>query len=345
MGVPSEFRQMVDGMLQARTFIVQECGSMSDPQRQLSGISQGCTLSPLLFIAVMTVLLEDAYAGLSVEAKAAYNRGELSDIVYADDTLLVGVSSRFVNEYLQAVYKAGQRYGMELHWDKFQVLPVQIRSSIQTPDGDELPLKEEMQYLGAAISADGAMDHELNRRIGAARHEFEIVGKLWSHSCLTWKRKLRMFTTLIESKLLYSLGGACLTKVQLTRLNGFQNRCLRKIIGIKPSWISRVSNVDVLTRAGHTAASTLLLERQLHQFGKVLRSAHVHPLRLASFVTGTEYPATEEYVRRVGRPAKEFVPDMIRHAAHIFGSLDTAKRVAPHTYQWKRTIRQSLREI
>ena len=201
-----------------------------------------------------------------------------------------------------------------------------------------------MLYLGAAISADGGMDHELNRRIGAARHEFTIVTKLWSHSSLSWRRKLRMFTTLIESKLLYSLGGACLTKVQLRRLDGFQNRCLRKIIGVKPSWISRVTNVDVLARAGHTAASALLLERQLHQFGKVLRSGPEHPLRLASFVPGTEQPATEHYVRRCGRPAKEFVPDMIRHTVSIFGNFPAAMAIAHQKQQWSAAVRQAIRQ-
>ena len=335
---------MVDGMLQARTFIVHECGHASDSRAQASGISQGCTLSPLLFIAVMTVLLADATASLGEAAATAYSRGELSDIVYADDTLLLGVSPGLVNEYLQAVFVAGQRYGMELHWDKFQVLPIQTESLIQTPDGVDLPMKEEMNYLGAAISADGAMDHELNRRLGAAKHDFTTVSKLWSHSSLTWPRKMRMFTTLIESKLLYSLGGACLSKAQMRRLDGFQNRCIRKIIGVKPSWVSRVSNADVLTRAEHIPASSLLLERQLHQFGKVLRSAPEHPLRLASFVPGTEHPATDFYVRRIGRPAKEFVPGMIRHTCRMFGSLDTAVPIARDPMRWKSAVRQAVRQ-
>ena len=139
--------------------MVQECGETSEPRPQLSGISQGCTLSPLLFILVMSVLLQDALVSLGPEATAAYNKGDLSDIVYADDTLLLGVCPHLVNEYLQAVYQAGRRYGMELHWDKFQVLPVQAEGQIMTTDGHALPFKTEMQYLGASISADGYMDH------------------------------------------------------------------------------------------------------------------------------------------------------------------------------------------
>ena len=200
-----------------------------------------------------------------------------------------------------------------------------------------------MQYLGAAVSADGSMDHELNRRIGAAKREFTTVHKLWSHSSLTWKRKLQMFTALIESKLLYSLSGAILTKVQLRRLDGFQNRCLRQIIGIKPSWISRVSNKVVLSKAGHIAASRLLLERQLQQFGKVLRAKPEHPLRLSSFIQGTTHPATEQYVRRVGRPAGEYVPYLSQIASQIFGNLDAATAAAQFKKRWNYTVRAFIR--
>ena len=82
-------------------------------------------MSPLLFIIVMSVLLEDAKSLLSARALEAYENGDLSDVVYADDTLLLSVSQRHLQEYLSAVAVAGAKYGMELHWGKFQLLPVQ----------------------------------------------------------------------------------------------------------------------------------------------------------------------------------------------------------------------------
>ena len=105
--------------------------------------------------------------------------------MYADDTLLIGVANAHVNEYLHAVANAGRRYGMELHWDKFQVLPVRMDSAIKTVDGHQLESKERMQYLGTVLSADGDMDHELNRRIAAAKQDFYSVKQLWLHSSLT----------------------------------------------------------------------------------------------------------------------------------------------------------------
>ena len=162
-----------------------------------------------------------------------------------------------------------------------------------------------MKYLGATLTSDGNGDHELNGKTAAAKRDFLAVMKVWSHSSLTLAGKLKVYASLIESKLLYGLSGACLNKAQLRRLDGFQNRCLRYILGVKPSFISRISNHEVLRRANYFPASRLLLERQLQLFGKVLRASVSHPLRSASFAPGPIRAATDRYVRRPGRPAKE----------------------------------------
>ena len=52
-------------------------------------------MSPLLLVTVMSVVMNDAVKMLSAEAKLAYNRGDLAELVYADDTLLLGFSANF----------------------------------------------------------------------------------------------------------------------------------------------------------------------------------------------------------------------------------------------------------
>ena len=96
-GLPAEFLVMVFNLLSARQFYVSECGAASSTHPQLSGISQCCTMSPLLFIIVTTVLLHDAVGTLSANTKTAYERGDLADLVYVDDILLIGVSANQLN--------------------------------------------------------------------------------------------------------------------------------------------------------------------------------------------------------------------------------------------------------
>ena len=122
--------------------------------------------------------------------------------------------------------------------------------------------------------------------------------------------------------------------------NGFQNRCLRKIIGVKPSFISRISNASVLQRTHHTLSSTQLLKRQLQLFGKVIRSPESHPLRQISFTPGTELPLTSRYIRRKGRPAKEWIPEMVRHSTALFGTFADAKQQALDKAAWNNHLRR-----
>ena len=336
-GIPSRFLEVLAEYLNSRKFYVQDCGLRSALQAQRSGISQGCTLSPLLFIVVMSVLLHDAVAALGPEARAAYERGDLADLVYADDTLLMGVSDAHVQEYLAAISEAGKRYGLELHAAKFQLISTDASTNISTPDDMRIPVKASMEYLGSVLAATGESDTELNRRLGMAKADFNAISKVWSHSSLTWKGKLRVFSAIIESKLLYSLSSKCLSVAEARRLDGFQNRCIRKILGIKPAFISRVSNKDVLGKAGHQAASEMLRRRRLQLLGKIFRQPAPHPLRKACFIGDTSGLATDQYIRRRGRPAKEWTKLTLDDARRLFVTQTTQG-----TRQWTKPTTMTL---
>ena len=73
---------------------------------------------------------------------------------------------------------------------------------------------------------------EVARKIGAATADFHALDKVWKHSCISRARKLELYVSLIESKLRYALSSAWLLKADLRRLDGFQARCLRKILGV-----------------------------------------------------------------------------------------------------------------
>jgi len=69
-----------------------------------------------------------------------------------------------------------------------------------------------------------------------------------------------------------------------------------------------------MDRAGIYDISCVLTQQQLEQLGRVLRADTAAPLHTAAFTPGTLEPATCHWVRRVGRPRKEWVPTVLEKA-------------------------------
>jgi len=337
-GIPRKIIAVIEGLMRDRRFFVEDCGEQSNLRRQLSGISQGCTLSPLLFIVVMSALMYDSVANLSEPARKAYESGDLADLAYADDTLLIGASSAHVTEFLSAVAQAGSLYGLELHAGKFQLLQVHTTSKIHSVDGCEVPTTDHLSYLGSNLACDGRATAELSRRIGMAKADFNTLSRVWKNSALTRTRKLAIYSSLVESKLLYSLSTATYTVAEIRRLDGFQAKCLRRILNIPSSYLSRISNETVRQRAGCRCFSQLLVDRQLMLLGTVLRSPEQSPLQTVSFTPGTLQPATSRYVRRVGRPRKEWVPTVLS-SAYQLASQGQLLTTAGSEADWKQLVR------
>ena len=90
------------------------------------------------------------------------------------------------------------------------------------------------------MAADGLIVSELSRRLGCARAEFDTLARVWSHSSLSTQRKLQIFEACVQTKLLYGLHAAWLRKHGLAKIDSFHVLCLRKILGIPHSYISRI---------------------------------------------------------------------------------------------------------
>ena len=112
---------------------------------------------------------------------------------------------------------------------------------------------------------------------------------------------------------MYGLSSAWLNVAEMRRLNGFQCRCLRVILRIRPAFVSRVSNAKVLAESMQPSLGQQLLKQQLLLYGRVARSLTTNPLRKVTFSNDLE-SVTAHFVRRQGRPRNEWAV-MLHRAA------------------------------
>ena len=141
------------------------------------------------------------------------------------------------------------------------------------------------------------------------------------------------------SKLLYAMASMWLNAAARRRLDGFHNRCLRAIWGIKPAFVSRVSNASVLETTQQQPLSCLLEKQQLLLYGKAARQHDQHPMRVATFCPGSLRPATERFIRKVGRPRAEWAVNVQCLAIRPFGSIASAHTVKGKA-EWRNTVEQ-----
>jgi hypothetical protein len=319
-GLPEGFIDMVQAIYTSRRFRVQDCGCSSEWCHQQFGICQGCPLSPFLFVIVMTVLMTDAKEAVRLNLEPA-EFNELSDLLYADDTLLLAIKGPAMEVYLAAVAQAGAEYGLSLHLGKTQLLRVKSNEAVHKNTGEAFVPRDSMVYLGGLLAGDGKPEQELSRRIGLATADFKALTRVWSHSVLSRSRKLHIFHACVVSVLFYGLKTVWLSAVSRRRLDGFYVRCLRKILRIPASYYSRVSNKTVLDRADSKQLSQQLLAQQLCYFGKLaLRSNG--PARDSVFRPGAVFLAERAGLRPRGRPRDSWGEQVFKHAVLAAGGAD-----------------------
>ena len=142
--------------------------------------------------------------------------------------------------------------------------------------------------------------------------------------------------------MLYGLHTTWLTASQRRRLDGFQARCLRKILGIPPSFLSHIPNSTVLQAAETRALSTQLLEQQLALFGKAARSAEGSTLRDAFFAPGGYTLRSRMHVRRRGRPKQTWEDQLLKHAVQACGGEEQLPYWIANKTTWRHCIRKYL---
>ena len=333
-GLPDHLLAVIANIYSERKFTVRECGYTSDVRQQASGIVQGCPLSPLLFIMLMTVVMEDVRSELSGIDAQRYEKGELSWLLYADDTILVGNEAASVERLLVHIQNVGLRFGLQLHPDKLQLLQIGPQTVIHRPDGSVVIPRDSMVYLGTLVTSDGTGSKELTRRLGLALQDFRCLSRFWRQAATTRHRKVQILNAIVFAKLRYSLNSVWLSAAERRRLDGFQNRCIRAAWGIKPAYFSRVANKEVLERSGQVPMSRQLLREHLLLFGEAARADTGSVLKDSLFRGNFGALRINAFVRKRGRPHLEWASEVFKHALRVPGGLQKVAK----TTDWMRAV-------
>jgi uncharacterized membrane protein len=134
--------------------------------------------------------------------------------------------------------------------------------------GEELEVVHNFQNLDSTTSDMLSLDTEINKRIGKASSTFSKLSKrVWNNNHLTIATKANVYKACVISILLYGSEFWTTYSYQEKKLQVFHLRCLRRMLGIV--WQDKITNNDVLAKAGVPSIFTLLRHRRLHRLDHV----------------------------------------------------------------------------
>ena len=187
---------------------------------------------------------------------------------------------------------------------------------------------EEAVYLGGILTKHVNIASEVSNRIASAMAASAMAAWksldffFWKEVQCSTRNKILLYNAVIQSKLLYALETIEIPVALLSRLESFQLKGLRKILGMTTTYINRANtNEEVFRRANlHIAANhhgtkiepiqDILAHRRIALAAKVLRQNNDSPMRMVSFKKDTAAPV-EVLFRRVGRPRKQWTQNTL----------------------------------
>ena len=256
-----------------------------------TGIRQGCPLSPYLFIILMSVLMSDVDERLLATGVPTntWSVGKPTyDLEYADDTLLFAVTATALEEYLQCVQVEASLYGLSLNFKKTEHLehPKTKATPLHFSDGSTVPTATESKYLGSQVSWNKPTLTAIQHRINLAHVAFSKLAPYW-RSRVPIAAKVRIFQSNVAPVLTHGLASLTFEDKHFQKIDSWYYRYLRRAIGIKASYYSRIPNQTVWKQAGcPVLPSQTILSAQLQQLVTSLATPPDDPLHHVIFSPG-----------------------------------------------------------
>ena len=278
IGVHEHYLAIIKDLYTDPEFCTQGYNAQREWGKVKTGIRQGCPMSPYLFIIVMTVLFDDVDKRLRTHGvpQNTWSVGKpVYDLEYADDTVLMAVTTHQLQEMLHAVQVEASLYGLELNKEKTELLvPDYSATTICFADGTAVPTTTSAKYLGTQISWTTPPKIAINFRKSKAEAAFSKLYHVWNCK-LPKGSKSRIFHSAILPIYTYSLATCSLDKQHFRTIHGWYFRHLRRALGIKHSYYSRIPNVKVWKTAGRPFIPSQTIYKQ--QFQLLLKSLTTPP--------------------------------------------------------------------
>ena len=228
-------------------------------------------------------------------------------------------------KYLQMSWKACCRWGMKINPAKCKIMTEDPRDITlnQTP----IDKVTNFVFLGSNVPST---EEDVKRRTRLAAWAFgRLKSTIWSNHDITRPLKVRIYQSLILPIATYGSESWALRKADCRKLEVFEMRCLRSILGV--TLLDKIRNDEIRQRLNITTTITeIISKRRMKWFGHVVRMPQ-HRLPYQAYIHDFSTP------RQPGRPPARWRDQIPKDTGM---TRKEAERQAQGRQEWRRITRR-----
>ncbi|KAL9960175.1 hypothetical protein ACROYT_G033591 [Oculina patagonica] len=244
---------------------------LTDTFNVTTGVTQGCILSPFLFVLGIDWIMKQVTSNRRGEIRWTLT-SILEDLEYADDIVLLSHRYQDMQAKTNTLATTAGSLGLKISTKKTSHLRTNSKTSEAIMlNGEEVKEVEHFTYLGSMVSTSGNGEKEILARISKASQVFASLRSTcnWKSRNISLKTKIRFFKSNVLSTLLYDAESWKITKTISHKLDIFQNWCLRRILRI--FWPNTISNYELRRITRRETITQQVQRRRWRWIGHVLR--------------------------------------------------------------------------
>jgi CRISPR/Cas system CSM-associated protein Csm2 small subunit len=332
--VPQKIIQLLQASYNGSTSSVRIRNELSEEFPIQTGVRQGDVASPLLFNIVIDAIMRETFENRRGVQYDVNNF--LTDLMFADDSAIFADTDAEATDILYHIARIAQSYGLRINADKTKVMTTDGSQAIVHLDGVQIEHVQEFKYLGSLVQEKKvATTIEVHSRIGQAAAAFaSLKWCLWKKANISTKTKIRLFRTLILPILLYGSETWTLLKPDMNKLEVFQMRCLRQILGV--SLRDRYRNETIRMRCDHQPPVEEQIQKsRLRWFGHVCR---MNTSRLPHKLLWRKRPVHWRIQRAA--PKKTWLKHIEEDLRNQRLTTDEARNIATNRQEWQRIVNE-----
>ena len=316
INVDSKLVDLIEEMYAHTKCAVTVNGKISEWFKVGVGVRQGCLLSPALFNLFLEFVMKDLR---KLDSGVQIGNICINNIRYADDTTLIDLIFEKLQLTTDELDKSCKKWGMKINLAKCKTMTEDPRHI--TINNQPLEKVRQFVFLGSNVPS---VEEDVKRRTRLAAWSFgRLKNTIWTNSDISRTLKIRIYKSLILPIATYGSESWTLKKSSRHKLEVFEMRCLRSILGV--SLRDKLRNEDIRKQLEMTVKITdLVTRRQLRWFGHTIR---MPPCRLPNQIYHNDFNTP----RPRGRPPLRW-KDQIKQDAQL--PLPEAEELAKSRHDW-----------